>query len=228
VNQVVVWGNAGESLTVAGRPLESQSGTIETIDIVDPWYYSGSTAETQTTVLNIPAPGCWELTGRDENRELTIVIDVQPFDERPDVVRVREWIAIVENRFPVPASCSVNNWDGPSDRVLPDVFIGSAYWLEGDGLGLFSPVGFLAAGENISLGWWSETGGPATLDLRLLDSGATSETLSNELTQPGYLDPTFNFPVEGCWELQITGGDHSERFVVYVRPAEALDLLEGA
>lgn len=221
-NQVVLWGNAGMNLTVTGRPLDGQDGTIE-----DVWRSPGLVG-TQMTVLAIPAPGCWEIIAQDGDNELRIIINAQPFDERPDVVQARERHRLVNQEYPVPASCAVADWRGPDDRDLPGGFVSAPFWSDGERLSLLSPTGFFVAGENNLLGWWSEMEGLATLDMRSLDGGSASETLSTKLNEPGFSAQPLRFPAEGCWEVQATASGHAERFVVYVRPAEVLDLLEGA
>jgi hypothetical protein len=59
------------------------------------------------TGINVATAGCWEITGRYENDELTFVIWVSP------------------SRLPLPCPCckvamSLNDWLGPEQWVATD------------------------------------------------------------------------------------------------------------
>jgi len=62
-------------LKVTGRRLDSQAPPLDVVG-PNPVGVRGYPGNYMMVVLVFPTPGCWEITGRDENDELTFVISV--------------------------------------------------------------------------------------------------------------------------------------------------------
>jgi hypothetical protein len=64
------------NLTVGGKRIDAHAGPL----LTDGKGIGGSTRDDQfiVTGINFPTAGCWEITGRYENDELTVVIWVSP------------------------------------------------------------------------------------------------------------------------------------------------------
>jgi hypothetical protein len=62
-------------LKVTGRRLDSQAPPLD-VEGPNPVGVRGYPGNYMMVVLVFPTPGCWEITGRDENDELTFVISV--------------------------------------------------------------------------------------------------------------------------------------------------------
>jgi len=60
-------------LKIMGRRLDSQAPPLD-VDRPNAVGVSGPPGNYMMVGLTFPAPGCWEITGQDENDELTFVV----------------------------------------------------------------------------------------------------------------------------------------------------------
>jgi hypothetical protein len=133
--------------------------------------------------------------------------------------------------FPIPDTCAASDWAGPDFRVGQQY--PTAYFLDGDGLSLWTTHGLLFAGEN-TISWLADApltttealSGPETIHaVQAGADGATTE-IPIDITEQLYNVrdterawwSTVNFPSEGCWEIEVSLGVHTLSATVYVYP----------
>jgi hypothetical protein len=131
--------------------------------------------------------------------------------------------------------CPTTPWvdlEGRDAHLLPE-----AYWIEGDGLSLGHLDGSLIEGEN-ALAWVVDspgivdpdtsarvamrgtrlgTGYERSVPLELRDY-AIEYNVVREGGVEHYIDSTFIFPTDGCWQIEAEFGGSWVRAVVYVEP----------
>ncbi|HEX5164320.1 MAG TPA: hypothetical protein VFV93_02900 [Thermomicrobiales bacterium] len=134
-------------------------------------------------------------------------------------------------QFPIPDTCAASDWAGPDFRVGQQY--PTAYYLDGDGLSLWTTHGLLFAGEN-EITWLADApltttealSGPETIQaVQAGADGATTE-IPIDVTEQIYNVrdterawwSTVNFPSEGCWEIEVSLGVHTLSATVYVYP----------
>lgn len=167
----------------------------------------------QDTPITIPSPGCWQLTGTAGDQELSIVVDVLPLDQRPDIAIAESYYAA--RPYDVPDTCPVTARTGPEQR-------GSGHhWLQsGDLRAEFNDL--LFAGEEQSVGvLGADVTDGLVLSARKLN---TNEDETEEALTPLWNSDArlaiFSIPSAGCWELELETPTEEVTFVVYVYPAE--------
>jgi hypothetical protein len=175
-----------------------------------------------TTNLDIPEPGCWQITGKAGSHTLQFVVNVLPQRERPDVQQlIQQHLALTP--FAPPPDCAITPVVGPAAHLTErSPSAPYEYSLEGNGLSLRGAPDLLFEGEN-ALAWfpaeWAEFSvrgnliGDAGVSLR-----STGIRTADERGE--YWRSTVLFPAPGCWELHATAGTQTLDAVVYVYPAE--------
>ncbi|HYI16421.1 MAG TPA: hypothetical protein VEX37_13580 [Thermomicrobiales bacterium] len=171
-------------------------------------------------VVSFPEPGCWQLTASVRDMSLTIVIDVQPQSERPDIRQAREQREALLP-YPAPDTCGTG-WSGPEDRTGN---YSAYYWIDLDGLSVRSHDGLLWTNEPASLDWMPDEWGEISIDGRALDGGMALGYASDPSHRVGVAEGNFwtaslLFGTPGCWELTATVGDVAQSFMVWVYPAD--------
>ncbi|HUG16899.1 MAG TPA: hypothetical protein VMM78_17965 [Thermomicrobiales bacterium] len=170
-------------------------------------------------VLTFPDAGCWELTATTADQELSIVIDVRPLEERPDMLVAHERHALLP--YSPPDECAVTPMRGPVDdagRFLP------YYWIDGDGVSVRSHTGIVWAYEPTPFDWFLDEWGPIVVTGSSMANGAPLELEFDHIQRAG-LDGQFwlssvVFPVPGCWEIEATAGEQTLHAVLWVYPPE--------
>jgi hypothetical protein len=111
--------------------------------------------------------------------------------------------------YPVPASCPATPWVGREVRwTFP------AWWLDGRGIAVGTPIGILYAGGN-KLFWHLSPDDPFRFSSERLDGPAPPA----ELFYSGYGPSGLHFPTAGCWRIRAEGPDNQRLdAVVYVYP----------
>jgi hypothetical protein len=173
------------------------------------------------SLLEFSEPGCWEVHAKSSDGEITFTIDVQPFDDRPDVIyQWQQWQ--VSSPVGVPSYCGVTNW------VLEDRThsLFAQFWFDGDGISASSLTGLFWAGQDNQVFWIEEDGSTdIVLTGRLqgnpeveMDVASSFLVVTTDTSQNQKLDTRLVFPEPGCWTIQAESPTRSAEFVVYVYP----------
>jgi hypothetical protein len=171
-------------------------------------------------VVTFPEPGCWELTASVRDMSQTIVINVQPQSERPDIRQAREQReALVP--YPAPEMCGPG-WGSPEDRSGN---YSALYWIDLDGLSVRSRDGLLWTNEPAVLDWIPDEWGEIVIEGHALDGGMAIGYASDPTHRVGSAEGNFwqaslLFGTPGCWELTATVGEVTQSFMVWVYPSD--------
>jgi len=214
---------AGDTFTITAERLDGPAEPVNQTQTDDTMINS--------LVVMFPEPGCWELTASVRDMSLTIVVDVRPITERPDVRQAIERRDSVMP-YPAPESCGPG-WDGPVDRTgtytpnhMPVGFYSPAYWIDLEGLSVRSYDGILWTNEPASLSWIpAEWGDELSIKGRALDGGMALGYASDLMQRVGAIEGNFwdsalIFGTPGCWELTVELGETTQTFMVWVYPAD--------
>jgi hypothetical protein len=171
-------------------------------------------------VVSFPEPGCWELTAGVRDMSLTIVINVQPQSERPDIRQAREQREALMP-YPAPDTCGPD-WGAPEDRSGN---YSAFYWIDLDGLSVRSRDGLLWTNEPAVLDWIPDEWGEITIEGHAQDGGMALGYASDPTHRVGSVEGNFwqsslLFGTPGCWELTATVGEVTQSFMVWVYPAD--------
>lgn len=205
----VNWFGPSEPVTVHAVKLEDGDSFT-----VDERSTSFPEQRTQSTELTFPEPGCWQLTGRAGDDELTITIAVAMLEARPDFVFARTGHAAAPSD--VPADCQATAWVGPADidnRML------AMYWLHGGWVALGHQTAVLVAKAETSLLLDADGDADAVmLTASMIED--SSVTMVAEVGDPrrGVRAAAITFPEPGCWRLDLTAAEETFNAVVYVYP----------
>jgi hypothetical protein len=177
--------------------------------------------QSQWTDIEIPTPGCWEITGQAGEASITITVEVLPRELRPDIIYAR---TLYQARpYEEPSTCPITPWLGPDasgDEGL------AHYWFEADGLNADIPGWFIAGTEQV-MGVYGEDVAEAftATAARLDEGGEVIEALTTVYGTNGRI-ARYIFPSAGCWELEMTTPTVTATFVVYVYPEECAPTFE--
>lgn len=199
----------GSELAVSGHSLDDPRVTLDVET-----RYSRTGSGNIETVLDFPEAGCWEITGAAADREMVIVINVLPFEDRPDVIAAYDrWQAGAP--YGVPQSCTDQAWK-LDDRT------GSLYalfWLDGDSISISSETSLLWEGETNRV-YWNDANGNTDIMLtgEYLADPSMSMSITSSFTRGNQLETSLTFPAAGCWSIHAQSPDASSEFTVYVYP----------
>lgn len=203
---------AGDVFTITAERLDGPADPVSATQTSDEMINS--------IVVSFPEPGCWELTASVRDLSLTIIVNVQPLSERPDVLQVleRRDTAIP---YPVPATCGPG-WGEPEDRFGN---YDASFWIDLDGISVQSRDGLLWTNEPVALDWIPDEWGEITIEGSALDGGMALSYASDPMHRVGsiegnYWQSSLLFGTPGCWELTATVGAVTQSFVVWVYPSE--------
>ena len=156
-----------------------------------------------TMNLDIPEPGCWQITGMAGSHTLQFVVNVLPQRARPDVqdlIQRHQGFA----PFAPPLTCAVTAVVGPAAHVTErSPYAQFEYSLEGNGLSLRGAPDLLFEGEN-ALAWFPNEWADISIRGNLIgDAGLTlrSTGIRTADERGEYWRSTVLFPAPGCWEL---------------------------
>ncbi len=175
--------------------------------------------------VNLPQPGCWDLTVTSGSETLNVTVWAVPITQRPDVAS-RMAANAAETPFAPPATCDVTTWDGPTDHLAPFF---ADYWVSGQGLSVDSGLSVFFAAQSSYLDIYQELPDPPTLSGQLQgDSSAVVRSSwiqrSSVMSANGWRgELTFSNP--GCWQLQVTDGDAKVDLTLYVYPSDCYHAL---
>lgn len=232
-NQVTWWHADDATIDVSGQRLDGKGDDL----IVESLPSLGSS----TSILTFPSEGCWEITATAGSSTLSIVVKVQSHETNPAHQTEAEAHERLEREraeripFPVPASCVVNDWDGPTFRIRREG--AAAYYLDGDGLIMGSTYGVLSVGDNV-ITWLAASGlsdddarlGPRELTLRSTEDAGQILTVPIQVIEripertiaksdiEGAWISAIELPADGCWELEAQLGSHTLMKTVYIYP----------
>lgn len=203
---------AGDVFTITAERLDGSADPVSETQSND--------AMINSIVVAFPEPGCWELTASVQDLSLTIVVDVRPLSDRPDVRQVLER-RDAAMPYPAPATCGPG-WGEPQDRFGN---YGAAYWIDLDGLSVRSYDGLLWTNEPVVLDWIPDEWGEITIEGHALDGGmalgyASDPTHRVGNTEGNYWQSSLLFGTPGCWEMTVTVGEVAQAFMVWVYPDE--------
>jgi hypothetical protein len=195
---------SGHSLDPASTPLQAQSTLVP----------DGSGA---TSTLTFDHSGCWQVTGRINGQRLDLVVDVLPFDQRPDVVAAQAQQAAARP-YPIPMSCAADRWT-IDDRLAQ---LAARYWLDGDGVAasMITPA-LLWQGPDNRIEWSADQSTDFSLGASLADNpdAAVGVDRSQVVSPSGSRWVTrISFPDPGCWTLHAVAGNATLDITVYVYP----------
>lgn len=213
---------AGDVFTITAArldgPAEPVSATQTSDEIIN------------SIVVSFPEPGCWELTASVQDLSLTIVVNVRPLSERPDMQQALER-RDAAMPYPAPDSCGPG-WGEPEDRSgvytpahMSSGFYTPAYWIDLDGVSARSLDGLLWTNEPVALDWIPNEWGEITIEGHALDGGMALGYASDPIHRVGSLDGNYwqsslLFGTPGCWELTATVGEVTQSFMVWVYPSD--------
>jgi hypothetical protein len=215
---VVYWNQEFDGeLNVSGKRLDGASQ--RSVTVLSQTFGNGVDV---TMNLDIPEPGCWQITGTAGAHTLQFAVNVLPQRARPDVQElIRRHQALTP--FAPPPTCAVTPIGDPSAHVTErSPFAQFEYALDGDGLSLRGTPDLLFEGEN-ALAWFPEQWADVNIRGNLIgDAGLTlrSTGIRTADERGEYWRSTVLFPAPGCWELHATAGTQTLDAVVYVYPAE--------
>ena len=172
----------------------------------------------QLVEMTFPEPGCWQVTaqgqGADSDLTATLIVEVAPKEERPDVASALA--AQQAQPFAVPTNCAVDGWDALDVRS-PTVL--AAWWKDlplmavGHATGVLwaqAQTTFLLRPEAEMQGLRVEATSLEDGSFWRADARASGQRLM-------FAMGTFATP--GCWEVRVQSGlDEMAAFTVYVFP----------
>lgn len=176
------------------------------------------------SLLEFSEPGCWEVHAETSDGEISFTVDVQPFEDRPDVIyQWQQWQ--VSAPAGIPGNCRVTNW------VLEDRThsLFAQFWFDGAGISASSLTGLFWAGQENQV-FWIENSGSTDITLTgqlqgnpdvAMDVASSFLVVTTDTTQNQKLETRLVFPEPGCWTIQAESPTESAEFVVYVYPGAA-------
>lgn len=166
----------------------------------------------QDVTLTIPSPGCWQLTGTAGNKELSIVVDVLPFEQRPDIAMAESYYAA--RPYDVPNTCPITARSGPEQRGT------GHHWLQsGDLRAEFNDLLFAGQEQTVGIRGADVTDGLVVTARKLNNDGGQTEMGLTPLWNSDARLAIFSIPSDGCWELELETPTQTVTFVIYVYPA---------
>ncbi|MDQ3548143.1 MAG: hypothetical protein M3439_04910 [Chloroflexota bacterium] len=203
---------AGDVFTITAERLDGPADPVSASQTSDEMINS--------IIVSFPDPGCWELTASVQDLSLTIVVNVQPQSERPDIRQAREQREALLP-YPAPETCGPG-WGEPEDR---SGIYSAAYWIDLDGLSARSSDGLLWTNEPVALDWIPDEWGEITIEGHALDGGMALGYTGDPIHRVGasegnYWQSSLFFGAPGCWELTAESGGETTTFTVWVYPAE--------
>ncbi|MGA7668956.1 MAG: hypothetical protein WBW04_00940 [Nitrolancea sp.] len=175
--------------------------------------------------LNIPEPGCWDLSITSDTDTLNVTLWAVPIAQRPDVAG-RVAANAAETPYAPPSTCDVTTWNGPIDHLAPFF---ADYWVSGQGINVDSGLAVFFATRTNYLDIYQELPDAPTLSAMLQgDSSAVVRSSwiqrSSQMSSNGWRgEMTFSNP--GCWQLQVTDGNASVDLTLYVYPSDCYHAL---
>lgn len=216
----LMWYGTTDRIVMSATQLNGV-GHVESVDPIG----INTPAYIQHHIIEIPEPGCWEITGTTETEQVVFLVDVRPVDERPDLIFAQ---AIYDLRpYPEPATCQITPWTDPESRF--DSY-SSPFWLDGASISLFSDFGWYYAGEELFTGALLDAEGQSLkLNARPMDNPGPAFSEDAIRRQDNRSSLRLTFPTSGCWKLETITESGAETFRVYVYPAECrpdIDAME--
>lgn len=162
--------------------------------------------------VEFPEDGCWQVSIGD----VEVVSYVLPENQRPDV---RAGIAYREQMTPydIPESCDANEWTGPSTHQ--GLF--ASYAIPDADVRVMSTSGLFFAGENQLFVATEDQ--DVTVTGQSVDNPAMTPRSDVQLASGGMVplvEVTLDFPVPGCWDLEVEAEGQTIGATVYVYPEE--------
>lgn len=201
------WYGASNAIVVTGERLDGDARVGPIVGA------STGVESVQSTSITIPEPGCWMLTGTAGQASLSLVVEVLPLEERPDIAIAEQYYAA--RPYDVPSTCPVTARSAPSQRGA------GHHWLQSGGLRAeFDDL--LFAGKEQTVGVFGEdvTSGLELVARKLNSDADEQQEAITALWNSDARLALFSIPSSGCWELNLETPSSSVTFVVYVYPAE--------
>ncbi|MEZ4571781.1 MAG: hypothetical protein R2849_15895 [Thermomicrobiales bacterium] len=211
----VMWYGTSQGIAVTGEQLDGNA-TLGPVESSEPMN------QVQWTGFTIPEPGCWRLTGRTSETELTLTVNVLPGDARPDIAMIREYYEA--RPYEAPSTCAITPWSGPESRGNSEY---AHYWLEDDGISAEVP-GLFIANQQQSMGiYGTDVVDAVSVTASNLDSDSGEVVrASTSIWDSNARLASFVFTSPGCWELKMETSTSSATFTVYVYPAACEPVFE--
>lgn len=162
--------------------------------------------------VEFPEEGCWQISIGD----VEVVSYVLPEEQRPDVragIEYREQVTPYE----IPESCDATGWAGPSTHQ--GLF--AAYSLPDSEPPVLSTSGLFFAGQNQLFVVTEDA--DLTVTGQNVDNPAMTPRSDVQLASGGLVplvEATLDFPIPGCWDLEVEVEGETIGATIYVYPEE--------
>jgi hypothetical protein len=213
------WYGSDDPVTISARQLDGDA-TAEAGEVIS----LSANSRAQWATIDIPTPGCWEISGQAADKSLSITVVVSPFEQRPDIVFLRELEAL--RPYEIPDTCPATPFSEPvaqADSII------ATHWLEDDGLGIDMDQAWLVANREEPVHLIHDSGsGAITIRAVSHDDAALSfEAPANPMATDGTASfSDLTFPRPGCWGIEIETAVRTAEFTVYVYPSDCAPIIE--